>query len=195
MEQEEKIKSALETAWKQYNKEHMYELLLSGNDEDAMKWVIEKSIELLGQPQQSPVGNGVEAGKRLSETDMDNLYDKWVCDIDGKLYMTRDLFKLALQELYRSQPLPVTEGRELEDKMPATLLELGFIHVANEGIQGAYKTYKGFKLWVAQDPVDKHWIAQLQVKGMDIQIPLTIDAIWIYGFDKDNNGYPSPPKH
>lgn len=121
MGQEEKIKSALETACKQYNKEHMYELLLSGNDEDAMKWVIAKSIELLGQPQQSPMKTLQECQEDFwnfgyadydLSTDNEN-FDNLEQDVVNEIFKAG--WEAHASQTQPAQSLPVTEGREWID--------------------------------------------------------------------------------
>jgi len=74
--------------------------------------------------------------------------------------------------------------------MKATALGLGFIENSDDEFEGFYKTYKGFRLFVVKKKQDKHWFASVTVGNkIEISIPLTVDPMWLAGFDTENNGY------
>lgn len=77
----------------------------------------------------------------------------------------------------------------MEDRMIPTLKDLGFIDSSDGDVVGYYKTYKGFRLFVATKKGNTKWVASVTVGRIEISIPLTVDAMWVFGFNEENNGY------
>ena len=72
--------------------------------------------------------------------------------------------------------------------MEETLKQLGFINASDESHIGYYKTYKGFRLFVARSTSEDKWGAVITVGKMEISIPLLVDKYWVYGFNEENGG-------
>jgi hypothetical protein len=78
-----------------------------------------------------------------------------------------------------------------EFNMVETLKSLGFIKRSDTSFNGYYKTYKEYKLWVARkysEPLES-WSAFILAGSTIITIPLLVTPMWVFGFDKENEGY------
>lgn len=73
--------------------------------------------------------------------------------------------------------------------MEETLNNLGFINISDETHKGYYKTFKGYKLFVAKPLNQEHWFATIEFPNQSISIPLTVNKFWVFGFNEENNGY------
>ena len=73
--------------------------------------------------------------------------------------------------------------------MEETLKQLGFINCSDADNTGYYKTYKGYRLFVAKNNLDRNWVASITVGKIEISIPLVVDKFWVFGFNEENGGY------
>lgn len=73
--------------------------------------------------------------------------------------------------------------------MEDTLKELGFINTTDQHVEGWYKTYKGFRLFIGRNVGGDKYMACITVRDIEISIPLTVDKFWVFGFDQENNDY------
>lgn len=77
---------------------------------------------------------------------------------------------------------------KIDNKMEATLKDLGFINISDSKFNGSYKTYKGFRLFIVKSKIHIHskWIASILVGKIEISIPLSVNSMWVYGFNEEN---------